>query len=201
MTKFLTLADQIVVAIRSVVGEGPVVLHEPSFNGNEWLYLKECLDSTFVSSVGKFVDRFEMDLARFTGAKNAVAVVNGTAALHIALKLAGVKPSDEVLLPTLTFIATTNAVSYCNATPHFVDSEALTLGMDAAKLRDYLLNHTEQRSNQCVNRETGRVIRALVPMHTFGHPVDVDGLLAIARDFNIVLVEDAAESLGSYYHG
>jgi perosamine synthetase len=201
MTKYLTLADQIVVAIRSVVGEGPVVLHEPSFNGNEWLYLKECLDSTFVSSVGKFVDRFEMDLARFTGAKNAVAVVNGTAALHIALKLAGVKPSDEVLVPTLTFIATTNAVSYCNATPHFVDSEALTLGMDAAKLRDYLLNHTEQRSNQCVNRETGQVIRALVPMHTFGHPVDVDGLLAIARDFNIVLVEDAAESLGSYFHG
>jgi len=195
------LAEQVVTAIRSVVGAGPVALHEPSFNGNEGLYLKECLDSTFVSSVGKFVDRFEDDLANFTGAKHAVAVVNGTAALHIALKLAGVQSGDEVLVPALTFIATTNAVTYCNATPHFVESEASTLGVDAAKLRDYLMSHTEQRVGQCVNRATGQVIRALVPMHTFGHPVDVDGLLAIANDFNIALVEDAAESLGSYYHG
>jgi aminotransferase in exopolysaccharide biosynthesis len=159
------------------------------------------LDSTFVSSVGKFVDRFEVDLANYTGAKHAVAVVNGTAALHIALKLAGVQSGDEVLVPALTFIATTNAITYCNATPHFVDSEASTLGVDAAKLRDYLLSHAEQRNNQCVNRATGQVIRALVPMHTFGHPVDVDGLLAIAQVFNIALVEDAAESLGSYFHG
>ena len=195
------LTNQVVTAIRAVVGTGPVGLHEPSFNGNEWLYLKECLDSTFVSSVGKFVDRFEVDLANYTGAKHAVAVVNGTAALHIALKLAGVQSGDEVLVPALTFIATTNAITYCNATPHFVDSEASTLGVDAAKLRDYLLSHAEQRNNQCVNRATGQVIRALVPMHTFGHPVDVDGLLAIAQDFNIALVEDAAESLGSYYHG
>jgi len=112
-----------------------------------------------------------------------------------------VKADDEVLIPSLTFIATANAVAYCNATPHFVDSEAGTLGMDAAKLREYLFSNTEQRSGYCINRETGRVIRALVPMHTFGHPVDIDGLLAIARDFNIALVEDAAESLGSYYHG
>jgi aminotransferase in exopolysaccharide biosynthesis len=195
------LASQIVTAIRSVVGAGPVALHEPSFNGNEYLYLKECLDSTFVSSVGKFVDRFEVDLANYTGAKHAVAVVNGTAALHIALKLAGVQAGDEVLVPALTFIATTNAITYCNATPHFVESEASTLGVDAAKLRDYLLSHTEQRTGQCVNRATGQVVRALVPMHTFGHPVDLDGLLAIAQDFNIALVEDAAESLGSYYHG
>jgi perosamine synthetase len=194
------LTNQVISSIRAVVGAGPVALHEPSFNGNEWLYLKECLDSTFVSSVGKFVDRFEVDLANYTGAKHAVAVVNGTAALHIALKLAGVQAGDEVLLPALTFIATTNAITYCNATPHFVDSEVRTLGVDAAKLRDYLLSHTEQRAGQCVNRATGQVIRALVPMHTFGHPVDVDGLLAIAQDFNIALVEDAAESLGSYYH-
>lgn len=178
-----------------------MVLHEPSFTGNEWLYLKECLDSTFVSSVGKFVDRFEHDLASFTGAKHAVAVVNGTAALHIALKLAGVKAGDEVLIPALTFVATANAVTYCNATPHFVDSEACTLGVDAAKLCDYLASHTEQRTGQCVNRATGRVIRAIVPMHAFGHPVDLDGLLAIAHDFNIALVEDAAESLGSCYYG
>ena len=201
MSSQTDLVAQVVAAIRVVVGPGPAALHEPSFNGNEWRYLKECLDSTFVSSVGKFVDRFEVDLANFTGSKHAVAVVNGTAALHIALKLAGVQSGDEVLVPALTFIATTNAVTYCNATPHFVESQAVTLGLDDAKLRDYLLSHTEQRAGQCINRATGRVIRTLVPMHTFGHPVDVDGLLAVAHDFNIALVEDAAESLGSYYHG
>ena len=201
MNNQTNLADQVVTAISAVVGPGPASLHEPSFSGNEWLYLKECLDSTFVSSVGKFVDRFELDLANFTGAKHAVAVVNGTAALHIALKLAGVKAGDEVLIPALTFIATANAVTYCNATPHFIDSEVHTLGVDAAKLRRYLVSYTEQRAGQCVNRATGQVIRALVPMHTFGHPVDVEGLLAIAHDFNIALVEDAAESLGSCYHG
>ena len=201
MNNQTNLAEQVVTAISAVVGPGPTSLHEPSFSGNEWLYLKECLDSTFVSSVGKFVDRFELDLANFTGAKHAVAVVNGTAALHIALKLAGVKAGDEVLIPALTFIATANAVTYCNATPHFIDSEVHTLGVDATKLRDYLISHTEQHAGQCVNRTTGQVIRALVPMHTFGHPVDVEGLLAIAHDFNIALVEDAAESLGSCYHG
>ena len=201
MRKQADLADLVVTGIRSVVGTGPVVLHEPSFKGNEWLYLKECLDSTFVSSVGKFVDCFELELANFTGARHAVAVVNGTAALHISLKLAGVQANDEVFIPALTFIATANAVTYCNATPHFVDSEAYTLGVDASKLRDYLISHTEQRTGNCINRATGQVIRALVPMHTFGHPVDVDGLLAIAHDFNIAFVEDAAESLGSFYHG
>jgi len=196
-----TLSDQVIAAIRTVISTGPAVLHEPSFNGNEWLYLKECLDSTFVSSVGKFVDRFEADLASFTGATYAVAVVNGTAALHIALKLAGVKSGDEVLIPALTFVATANAVTYCGAVPHFVDSEERTLGIDAPKLRDYLQNHTEQRAGQCVNRATDRIIRAIVPMHTFGHPADIDGLLGVAHDFNLALVEDAAESLGSYYHG
>ena len=196
-----TLAEQVVTAIRAVVGAGPVVLHEPCFKGNEWLYLKECLDSTFVSSVGKFVNRFENELAAYSGAKHAVAVVNGTAALHIALKLANVQPGDEVLIPALTFVATANAVTYCGATPHFVDSDESTMGVDATKLRDYLASYTDQRAGQCVNRATGRVVRALVPMHTFGHPVDLDSLLAVAQDFNIALVEDAAESLGSYYHG
>jgi len=195
------LAEQVAGAIRTVIGSAPAVLHEPTFAGNEWLYLKECLDSTFVSSVGKFVDRFELDLASFTGARHAIAVVNGTAALHIALKLAGVSTGDEVLIPALTFVATANAVSYCGATPHFVDSEESTLGVDALKLREYLDCSTEQRGGYCINRSTGRVIRALVPMHTFGHPADMDGLLAVAHDFNIALVEDAAESLGSYYHG
>ena len=201
MSDQLLLAEYVVAAIRAAIGPGPAVLHEPSFTGNEWLYLKECLDSTYVSSIGKFVDRFELDLAKFTGAKHAVAVVNGTAALQIALKLAGVQAGDEVLIPALTFVATANAVTYCAATPHFVDSEERTLGVDAAKLRDYLVIQTEQRAGQCVNRASGRVIRALVPMHTFGHPVDLDGVLALARDFNLALVEDAAESLGSTYHG
>jgi aminotransferase in exopolysaccharide biosynthesis len=151
--------------------------------------------------VGKFVDRFEDDLANFTGAKRAVAVVNGTAALHVALRLAGVEASDEVLLPALTFIATANAVAYCQATPHFVDSEERSLGMDAVALREYLSNITEIRNGQCVNRSTGRVIRAMVPMHTFGHPVDINALLAIAHDFHLQLIEDAAESLGSTVGG
>lgn len=195
------LPQDIVHAIGSVVGDGPLALHEPRFNGNEWAYLKECLDSTFVSSVGKFVDRFEADLASFTGAKRAVAVVNGTAALHVALRLAGVEAGDEVLLPALTFIATANAVSYCQATPHFVDSEERSLGMDAVALREYLSNTTEIRNNQCINRATGRVIRAMVPMHTFGHPVDIEALLAVAHDFHMQLIEDAAESLGSTVGG
>lgn len=195
------LPEKIVHAIRRVVGDGPAMLHEPSFKGKEWLYLKECLDSTYVSSVGKFVDRFELDLASTTGSKFAVAVVNGTAALHIALKLAGVTAGDEVLIPTLTFVATANAVTYCNAAPHFVDSEELTMGVDSTKLREYLKSHSEQRNGRCINRKTGRVIRALVPMHAFGHPVEMDALLAVAHDFNLVIVEDAAESLGSTYYG
>lgn len=210
MSKALLITDSVstpawvggvVAAIAAVAGNKSAVLHEPQFQGNEWLYLKECLDSTFVSSVGKFVDRFEAELAAYTGARHAVAVVNGTAALHVALMLAGVREGDEVLVPTLTFVATANAVRYCGATPHFVDGEESTLGMAAAPLREYLGRITEQRNGQCVNTITGKVIRALVPMHTFGHPADLDGLLSIARDFNLALVEDAAESLGSFYHG
>ena len=201
MSTPIPLTEQVVNAVRSVVGITPAALHEPTFAGNEWLYLKECLDSTFISSAGKFVNRFEVELAAYTGAKHAVAVVNGTAALHTALKLAGVGTNDEVLVPALTFVATANAITYCGAIPHFVDSEGRTLGVDAAKLREYLNANTTQHSGQCVNRKSGRVIRALVPMHTFGHPVDLDGVLAVAHDFNLALVEDAAESLGSYYHG
>ncbi len=201
MVKPRNLPKEIVEAIKSVVGPGPVALHEPRFRGNEWAYLKECLDSTFVSSVGKFVDRFEAELAAFTGAKRAVAVVNGTAALQVALRLAGVEPGDEVLVPTLTFIATTNAVSYCQATPHFVDSEDRSLGMDARALREYLSTASEMRGGKCINRSTGRVLRAMVPMHTFGHPVDIEALLAVARDYGLHLIEDAAESLGSSVGG
>ncbi len=193
------LAAAVLARLQEALGNRSVALHEPVFAGAEWSYLKECLDTTFVSSVGKFVDRFEADLAAFTGARHAVAVVNGTAALHVALLLAGVVPGDEVLVPTLTFVATANAVRYCGATPHFVDSDEGTLGMDPEALRIWLDAVTERRSGVCINRRTGRPIRALLPMHTFGHPCELDGLLAIAKDFGLVLVEDAAESIGSYY--
>jgi len=195
------LCNQVVDALKSVVGAESVPLHAPQFQGQEWDYLKQCLDSTFVSSVGPFVDRFEVELAAYTGARYAVAVMNGTAALHIALLLAGVQPGDEVLVPALTFVATANAVRYCGATPHFVDSEETTLGVAAGPLGQYLEQHTIQQNGQCVNSSTGRVIRALVPMHTFGHPVDLKGLMALTEAFNLVLIEDAAESLGSFYQG
>jgi aminotransferase in exopolysaccharide biosynthesis len=196
-----TLTSKILDGVRSTLGQQKAALHEPTFEGNEWKYLKECLDSTYVSSVGKFVDQFETNLAEYTGAKYVISVVNGTAALHIALKLAGVSEGDEVLVPALTFVATANAVTYCNAIPHFVDSSEINLGMDAGKLRDYLKNSTQLINGKCVNSFTKKVISAMIPMHTFGHPADMESLLAISRDFNIALIEDAAESLGSYYFG
>jgi aminotransferase in exopolysaccharide biosynthesis len=197
----MRLAKEIVTAIQKSIGRREAVLHEPCFSGNESKYVQECIDSTFVSSVGKFVDRFEKEIAEYTGSKYAVAVVNGTAALHIALLLAGVKMGDEVLIPALTFIATANAVRYCGAEPHFVDSEENTLGMDPEALRFYLKDYTEQRSGICTNLITGRPIRAMVPAHIFGHPCELNGLVAVAKDFNLVLVEDAAEALGSFYNG
>jgi perosamine synthetase len=197
-TEHGALPAAITQAIAAVVGPNPVGLHEPRFTGREWDYLRECLDSTFVSSVGKFVDRFETELAAYTGARRAVAVVNGTAALHVALKVVGVEPGDEVLVPALTFVATANAVAHCNATPHFVDSNEHTLGMDASALRRHLLRIGERAGGQCVNRATGRIIRAMVPMHAFGHPCEIDRLLGVASEFGIAMVEDAAESLGSF---
>jgi perosamine synthetase len=178
-----------------------VSLHEPTFAGKEWVYVKECLDTGWVSSLGKFVDQFEELLAEFTGAKRAVAVVNGTAALHICLLLAGIKAHDEVLIPALTFVATANAVSYCGAVPHLVDSEERTLGLDPYKLGRYLNGVADARGDGCYNRLTGRRIKAVVPMHTFGHPVDLDALAEVCRQFRLELIEDAAESLGSYYKG
>jgi len=194
---------EVLAALRGVLGadDGTIALHEPSFRGNEWRYVKECLDSGWVSSVGKFVDRFEKDIAEYTGCGRAVAVLNGTAALHVCLLLVGVQRGDEVLIPTLTFVATANAVVYCGAVPHFVDSSESTLGLDPGKLHDYLLDIVVQREGVACNRLTGRPIRAVVPMHTFGHPVDLDPLGEICARFGIALVEDAAESLGSFYKG
>jgi perosamine synthetase len=193
----------VLAAVRTVIPAAStnVALHEPEFRGNEWAYVKECLDSGWVSSAGKYVDRFESMLHDFTGAAHAVATINGTAALHICLQLVGVQRGDEVLIPTLTFIATANAVSYTGATPHFVDSEARTLGVDATKLEAYLREIAEIRDDSCRNRRTGAVIRALMPMHTFGHPVDLDAVIELCTRWHLALVEDAAESLGSWYHG
>ncbi|MCG3175896.1 MAG: GDP-perosamine synthase [Candidatus Omnitrophica bacterium] len=193
--------DLIVKAVRAATGraEGDISLHEPFITGNEWAYVKECLDTGWVSSVGKYVDVFEKRLEEITGVKRAFAVVNGTSALHIALKMAGVRPGDEVLLPDLTFVATANAVTYCGATPHFVDSEPRTLGVDAPKLDKYLSGIAVRQREATVNRRSGRPIRALIAMHTFGHPVDLDAVLEICRKHGIELIEDAAEALGSLY--
>jgi perosamine synthetase len=179
-----------------------IALHEPAFIGHEWDYVKECLDTGWVSSVGSYVDRFEKDLAVFVGAPYAVAVVNGTAALHISLLIAGVQPDSEVLIPSLTFIATANAVSYCGAIPHFVDASEDTLGIDPTKLASYLSQIvTFQKDRSPYNKKTGRKISAIVPMHTFGHPLEIEQLLTVCDKYRIPVVEDAAESLGSFYKG
>lgn len=176
-------------------------LHEPEFAGNEWAYVKECLDTGWVSSAGQHIERFEGALCAFTGAAHAVATVNGTAALHTCLMLAGAEAGDEVIVPALTFVATANAISYMGAYPHFADNEERTLGLDAARLAAHLRETTEMKDGACVNRLSGRRISAIVCMHTFGHPVDLDALVDICGHFNIPLIEDAAESLGSYYKG
>ncbi len=194
---------RIIAAIKTVIPSDkiPAALHEPWFNGNEKAYLNDCIDSTYVSYSGKYVDRFESMIYDFTGVKSAVAVVNGTAALHIALKLAGVEHEDEVLVPALTFVATANAVTYCQAIPHFVDSEERTLGLDPLKLKNYLKDMAKTSTNGCINKLTGRRIKAVIPMHTFGHPVDIDPLVDLCKEYKITIIEDAAESLGSYYKG
>lgn len=195
--------DAIVGAIKSVLpgNIGSIKLHEPLFNGNEWLYVKECLDTGWVSSVGKYVDQFEEKLAEYTGVKRAIVAVNGTSALHICLKLTGVEANDEVLVPTLTFIATVNAISYCGAIPHFVDSAENTLGLDPIKLEQYLQDVVEIRSDSCFNKVTGRRMKAVMPMHTFGQPVDLDPLVEMCKRYKLELIEDAAESVGSFYKG
>ncbi|MEX1017272.1 MAG: LegC family aminotransferase [Phycisphaeraceae bacterium] len=177
----------------------PVPLHIPTLKGNAWDYVKECIDTGWVSSVGAYVDRFEQMAAAYTGAKHAVAVVNGTSALHMALLLAGVKRDDEVLSPSLTFVATANAISYCAAVPHFVDVDEQTMGIDPDRLDAYLAEAAELRADGCYNRTTGRRIAAMVPMHAFGHPCRLDPLLELCQRWRLTMVEDAAESLGSLY--
>lgn len=174
-------------------------LHEPLFDGREWEYVKDCLDTGWVSSVGRRVDQFEEMLSEQVEGRPVVACVNGTAALSVALELAGVMRDDEVLIPTLTFVATANAVSHLGAVAHFVDSSAATLGIDPEKLAAHLEEIAERRDGRFVNRHTGRRLAAIVPMHCFGHPVDMDPLLEVAARWQIPVVEDATESLGSRY--
>lgn len=190
-------------ALRSVLGspDGRISLHEPEFRGNEKAYVTDCIETGWVSSVGSYVDRIERDLAAITGVGHAVATANGTAALHVCLMLAGVEAGDEVLMPALTFVATANAVAYIGAVPHFVDSEDRSLAVDPEKLEAHLRAVAEVRGGVCVNRETGRVIRALVVLHAFGHSGDLDALAVLAERWKLVLVEDAAEAIGSRYRG
>jgi perosamine synthetase len=184
---------------------GFIPLHAPVFLGNEKKYLEECIDSTFVSSVGKFVDQFEQRMAEYTGAKKAVACVNGTSALHLALKLVGVEPETEVITQPLTFIATANAITYCGAKPVFLDVDMDTMGLSPEALKNWLNDSTVQQFNrttnqrETINKTTKRKIAAAVPMHTFGFPCRIDEIVEICNEYNIPVVEDAAESLGSFY--
>lgn len=181
--------------------EETVPLHAPLFIGNEKKYLNECIDTTFVSSVGKFVDRFEEEMAAYTGAKKAVVCVSGTNALHMAMMLVGVERDDEVLTQALTFIATCNAISYIGAHPVFIDVDMDTLGLSSKAVKAWLEKNAELKNGVCYNKKTGRRVKACIPMHTFGHPVKIDELVQICNEWHLELVEDAAESIGSLYKG
>lgn len=193
----MKLSHDFVKRVEKVVGSSPTGLHEPVFSGNEIRYLTECVESGYVSSVGSFVNRFESSLEDFVGARRAVAVVNGTAGLQLALIASGVEPGDEVIVPALSFVATANAVCHAGATPHFVDVDEMTWGIGPAALREHLRSIAIPGENGLVNRSTGRRISAIVVMHTLGHPADIRGIVEVARDFGLVVIEDAAESLGS----
>lgn len=196
------LADKLIGFFKDSFGfDSFLPLHTPFFDSKEEEYVLDCVRSNFVSSVGEYVNKFEKALSDFTGSKYVVSCVNGTSALHIALKLAGVDSNDEVLIPSMTFVATANAVSYCGAIPHFVDVDELTLGIDAKKLDFYLGEIVDFVGGKVVNKQTRRTIKAIVPMHTFGHPVDIDELKKVADKYNIIIIEDSAESLGSFYKG
>lgn len=192
--------DEVIKFIKKLFDSDEILaLHQPVFMGNEKKYLNECIDTTFVSSVGKFVDRFENMIKVYTGAKYAIASVNGTAGLHVALKLVGVQRGTEVITQPLTFVATCNAIRYCDANPIFVDVDIDTMGLSPNSLQKFIDEYTEQRNGYCFNKKTGNKISAVLPMHTFGRPCRIKEIADICKEFNLALVEDAAESLGSYY--
>lgn len=178
-----------------------VLLHAPAFIGNEKKYLDDCIDTTFVSSVGKYVDRFEDAIAKYTGANRAVVCVNGTMALFMALKLCGIKPDEKVITQPLTFIATANAIAYCYAHPVFLDVDEDTMGLSPTKVRLWLERNAAVKSDGCYDKHSGKKIRAVVPMHTFGHPVKIDDFVKLCDEWKLALIEDAAESIGSFYKG
>ena len=194
--------DDVINFVRTLyVKEGNIPLHKPLFIGNEKKYLEECIDSTFVSSAGKFVEQLELKIANYTGANYAIATSSGTSALHISLLMSGVSQEDEVITQPLTFIATCNAISYCGAKPIFIDVDKDTLGLSPEALQSFLEKNTLVKGHQCINKNTGKIIKACIPMHTFGHSCRISEILEICSKYNITLIEDAAESLGSFYKG
>lgn len=192
------MKEEFISLVKELYGNDFVPLHRPVFDGNEKKYLVDCIDSNFVSSVGEKVTEFERKIAEFTGSKYAVAAVNGTAALHMCLHLTGVGCGDEVITQALTFVATGNAISYCGAHPVFIDVDKDTMGISPSSLRTFLENYAGISNGVCFNRQTGRIIKACVPMHTFGFPCRIKEVSEVCKKWNIELVEDAAESLGSY---
>lgn len=198
MKKVKSLAKETVTFAQEIFGDEFIPLHRPVFEGNERKYLVDCIDSNFVSSVGEKVTEFENKVAEFTGSKYAIATVNGTAALHVAIELAGVKPGDEVISQALTFIATCNAISYSGAEPLFVDVDIDTMGLSPTALKDFLHKHAEKKNGGTFNKITGKRISACVPMHTYGFPCRIAEIAEICTNWNIALIEDSAESLGSY---
>ena len=195
----MPLPNDIIKSIRKVVGKQKHHLHEPLFFGNEIKYLKETITTNLVSSVGPFVKKFENQITKFTKSKYTVSVVNGTEALHLSLVACGVKNNDEVLVPTITFVGTANAIVYSGAVPHFVDSEFETLGIDPLKLEKYLEKITIKKGKFYFNKKTKRRIRAIIPVHVFGNICQIDRILKIAKKYNLLVIEDAAEALGSFY--
>ena len=190
---------QIINTVKKILGKGRHSLHEPYFCGNEWKYVKKTLDENYVSSIGSFVNKFEDQIKKFTKSKYAIPVVNGTEALHLSLVACGVKSNDEVLVPTITFVGTANAVVYSGAIPHFVDSELETLGIDPLKLEKYLEKITMKKGKFYFNKKTKRRIKAIMPVHIFGNICQIDKILKIAKKYKLVVIEDAAEALGSFY--
>jgi len=194
--------DDVINFVRTLYGiEGNIPLHKPLFIGNEKKYLEECIDSTFVSSVGKFVEQLELKIAEYTDAKYAIATSSGTSALHISLLLSGVEKDNEVITQPLTFVATCNAISYCGAKPIFIDVDKSTLGLSPEALQSFLQKNAIVKDQQCINKNNGKIIKACIPMHTFGHSCRISEILEICSKYNIILIEDAAESLGSFYKG
>jgi perosamine synthetase len=198
-----SLAKKIFTSLKSVVGKKSKLLHKPYLlKGNEKKYLNECIDSSFVStSGGKFIERFEKKIKNLTKSKYVISVVNGTSGLHLAIKAIGVMENEEILVPSLTFVGTCNAIIYSNAIPHFVDSSLKTYGIDHDKLDKYLLNNTKIINGYCYNKKSKRKIKAIIVVHLFGHPAKIDSLLTIAKKYKLKIIEDAAESIGSFYKG